>query len=117
MEGPMPYSRSLTAATLLVLAGCGLVVLAGCGLAIKPQGQGPQWVERPIADLTDALGKPDRIVRLPLPSLSTVFLYTAGAAPGYAICEREYFIRGGTVVGYSEHGSDPNCIRSKGNTQ
>jgi hypothetical protein len=109
MEGPMPYSHSLIAATLLVLAGC--------SLTIKPQGQGPQWVERPASDLTDTLGKPDRIVRLPLPSLSTVYLYTAGAAPGYAICEHEYFVRGETVVGYSEHGSDPTCKRLRGNTQ
>ena len=39
------------------------------------------------------------------------------AEPGFAICERDYFIRGATVVGYSEHGSDPHCTRHAGNTQ
>ena len=105
----MPYSRILAAAAFLALGGCALTE--------KPQGQGPQWVERPAADLIDSVGKPDHVVRLPVPSLSTVFVYTAGAAPGYAICEHDYFVRGETVVGYSEHGTDPKCTRRAGNTQ
>jgi len=105
----MPYSRSMVAALLLGLAGC--------GLAHEPEGHGPQWIERPDSALVEKMGTPDRKVRLPAPSLSVVYLYTAGAAPGYAICERDYFIRGGTVVGYSEHGTDPNCKRRAGNTE
>lgn len=88
-----------------------LLVLAGCGLTTKPQGQGPQWVERPASDVIETLGKPNRIVRLPPPSLSTVFLYTGGAEPGFAICQHDYFVRGETVIGYSEHGTDPHCNR------
>jgi hypothetical protein len=105
----MPYTRILLVAIILGLAGChGLY---------EPDGHGPSWIDRPASDLIDKLGKPDHTVRLPPPSLSTVFLYTAGAAPGYAICEHDYFVRGETVVGYSEHGTDPNCKRSAGNTQ
>jgi len=104
----MPYSR-----TLLLAA---FVALGGCSLTEKPTGQGPQWVERPPDDLVKELGKPDRVVRLPSPSLSTVYLYTGGAQPGFALCERMYYVRGATVVGYSEHGSDPTCTRHAGNT-
>jgi hypothetical protein len=82
-----------------------------------PEGHGPQWIERSPSTLVEKMGPPDRQVRLPPPSLSTVYLYLAGAQPGFAICERDYFIRGGTVVGYSEHGTDPHCTRRSGNTQ
>jgi hypothetical protein len=105
----MANSRCLVAAALLGLAGCDLIY--------TPTEHGPQWRERSASALIDKMGKPDRVVRLPAPSLSTVFLYTAGAAPGYAICERDYFVRGETVIGYSEHGSDPKCTRRGGNTE
>ena len=105
----MPYTRILLVAFILGLGGCHNLY--------EPDGHGSRWIDRPASDLTDKLGKPDRIVRLPPPSLSTVLLYTAGAAPGYAVCEHDYFVRGETVVGYSEHGTDPNCKRSAGNTQ
>ena len=105
----MPNSRLWT-----VLA---LIGLAGCSLVYKPEGHGPQWIDRGASDLTDANGKPDRVVRLPPPSLSQVYLYLGGAEPGFAVCERDYFIRGATVVGYSEHGSDPTCKRRAGNTE
>lgn len=103
----MAYSRYLLAAAVLVLADCALTE--------KPTGHGPQWIERPVQDLIDANGKPDRTVRLPPPSLSSVLLYLGGAEPGFAICERDYFVRGQAVVGYSEHGSDPRCTRHGGN--
>jgi hypothetical protein len=103
----MPYSRILMAAALFALAGCN----AWRG---EPDGHGPQWIERPATDLTKKMGNPDRTVRLPPPSLSTVLLYTGGATPGFAICERDYFVRGGTVIGYSEHGTDPNCNKTAG---
>jgi len=105
----MTYRRIACAAALMVLAGC--------ALTNKPQGQGPQWVERPASDVVDTLGKPDRVVRLPLPSMSTVYLYTGGAEPGYAVCQHDYFVRGGTVIGYSEHGTDPKCNRRAGRTE
>jgi len=91
-----------------------LLGLAGCSLTIKPQGQGPQWIERPASDLVETLGAPDRRVRLPPPSLSTVYLYLGGAQPGFAICEHDYFVRGDTVIGYSEHGTGPGCNRTAG---
>jgi hypothetical protein len=106
----MANSRCLIAVALLGLAGCH-------SFPGEPEGHGPQWIERPAADVIDKMGKPDRVVRLPTPSLATVFLYTAGAAPGYAICERDYFVRGETVIGYSEHGSDSKCTRRAGTTQ
>jgi hypothetical protein len=105
----MPFSRCLLAASL--------VALAGCALTQEPEGHGPQWIERSPSTLVEKMGAPDRKVRLPAPSLSTVYLYTAGAAPGFAICERDYFIRGETVIGYSEHGSDPNCHKTAGRTE
>src|SRR5579872_5925134 len=85
-KGKMAYSRCL-------LAAAALVALAGCALTHKPTGDGPQWIERPAQDLIDANGKPDRVVRLPSPSLSSVLLYLGGAEPGFAICERDYFVR------------------------
>jgi hypothetical protein len=109
----MRYSRSLMALGLIAAAVLGLV---GCDLTHSPEGHGPQWIDRPIDALTDKMGKPDKVVRLPPPSLSTVLLYTGGAAPGFAVCERNYYVRGGTVVGYSEHGSDPKCNRVGGRT-
>jgi hypothetical protein len=109
MEAPMPYSRVLLAASFL-----GLV---GCDLTRQPEGHGPQWIERPTDTLVEKMGAPDRKVRMPMPSLSTVYLYLGGAEPGFAICERDYFIRGGTVVGYSEHGTAPDCHRRAGNTE
>jgi hypothetical protein len=102
----MPYLRTISAVVVLGLFGC--------DLTHEPGGHGPQWIERPASGLVDKMGPPDRRVRLPPPSLSTVYLYTAGAAPGYAICERDYFVRGETVVGYSEHGTAPGCNRSAG---
>ena len=104
----MAYSRYL-------LAAAALVALAGCELTHKPTGDGPQWIDTPASDLTDTNGKPDRVVRLPPPSLSTVFLYLGGAQPGFAVCERDYFVRGQAIVGYSEHGTDPKCNRHAGN--
>src|ERR1700736_3950217 len=104
----MIYPRSLIAAALLMLAGCN----AWRG---EPQAHGPQWIERSAESLVAKMGQPDRTVRLPPPSLSTVYLYLGGAEPGFAICERDYFIRGATVIGYNEHGSDPNCHRIAGN--
>ena len=106
----MRPSRTLVAAScLLGLASCG-------GLAGAPDQHGPQWLNRSVDSLVDKMGKPDRTVRLPSPSLSTVYLYTGGAEPGFAVCERNYFIRGATVIGYSEHGTAPECTRSGGRT-
>jgi hypothetical protein len=106
MKRAMPYSRILTAATLLGLAGC--------ELTHSPEGHGPQWIYRPAATLVEKMGAPDRKVHLPLPSLSTVYLYLGGAEPGFAICERDYYIRGETVIGYSEHGVAAGCDRKAG---
>ena len=106
----MRYSRTMLAAALLGLAGCG-------GLSGTPEAHGPQWIQRSADSLVDKMGNPDRKVRLPFPSLSTVYLYTAGAAPGFAICERDYFVRGETVIGYREHGTAPGCNRSGGRTE
>jgi hypothetical protein len=103
----MPHSRNLIAALLLALAGCN-------SFRGEPEGHGPQWVERAATNLVEKMGAPDRTVRLPPPSLSTVYLYTGGAEPGFAICERNYYIRGATVIGYREHGSDPSCKRTGG---
>jgi hypothetical protein len=102
-----------------ILMGALLIALAGCHSPFPGESKehGPLWVERPASDLIDALGKPDRIVKLPPPSLSTALLYTGGAQPGFAICERDYFVRGETIVGFSEHGADPKCNRHAGNTQ
>lgn len=105
----MRYLRSAMAAMLLCLAGCKMWK--------EPQGQGPQWVERPVSGLVETLGAPDQRVRLPLPSLSTAYMYGVGAVPGFAVCEHDYFIRGLAVVGYREHGSDAGCNRSRGNTE
>lgn len=94
-----------------------LVALAGCSSwRGEPDTHGPQWIERPAIDMTDKLGPPDRKVHLPPPAQSVAWLYTGGAEPGFAICERIYFVRGATVVGYSEHGTDPRCNRIAGRT-
>jgi hypothetical protein len=105
----MPHSRIWLTAIL--------VGLAGCDLAHEPEGHGPQWIERPADTLVEKNGAPDRKVRLPPPSLSTVYMYLGNAEPGFAICERDYFVRGETVIGYSEHGTDPTCKRHAGNIQ
>lgn len=102
----MRILRTIMAAALLLLAGCDLVY--------TPQEHGPAWVNRSVDSLVEKLGKPDRQVRLPPPSLSVVYLYLGGAQPGFAICERDYFVRGATVIGYSEHGTDPKCRRTGG---
>ena len=106
----MPYSRSMIAVALLALAGC-------AALRGEPEGHGPGWIERPSPLLIEKLGEPDRQVRLPSPSLTTVYLYTGGAEPGFAICQRNYFIRGGTIIGYREHGSAAGCDRTAGRTE
>ena len=106
----MPSLHRLTAAAALL-------ALAGCDLTHSPDGHGPQWIDRPVDTLVEKVGPPDRQVRLPPPSLSTVLLYLGGAQPGFAVCERDYFVRGHTVIGYSEHGTDPTCTRHAGNTQ
>jgi hypothetical protein len=103
----MPYSRCLTAAAVLI-------GLAGCDLTHTPEGHGPQWIQRPTDTLIAKLGAPDRKVRLPPPSLSVVYLYLGGAQPGFAICERDYYVRGDTVVGYAEHGAAADCTRHAG---
>jgi hypothetical protein len=95
---------------LLAIGGCG-------GLRGAPEAHGPEWIQRSADSLVDKMGKPDRTVRLPLPSLSTVYLYTGGAEPGFAVCERNYFVRGETVVGYREHGTARECNRIAGRTE
>jgi hypothetical protein len=91
--------------------------LIGCDLKIgAPEGHGPQWIERPASTLVDKMGSPDWKVQLPKPSLSAVYAYNAGAVPGAAICERDYYIRGLTVIGYREHGVAADCSRSAGRT-
>jgi hypothetical protein len=106
----MPDLRFITGAAVLL-------GLAGCDLTRTPEGHGPQWIQRPVGALVEKLGTPDRKVRLPPPSLSTVFLYLGGAEPGFAICERDYYIRGETVVGYAEHGAAADCTRRAGRTE
>jgi hypothetical protein len=100
-----------------ILVAVALLALTGCQNPFpgEPKAHGPQWIDRPVQDLIDANGKPDRIVRLPPPSLSSALLYLGGAEPGFAVCERDYFVRGKTIVGYSEHGTDPKCSRHAGN--
>jgi len=104
----MRHLRSAIAVALLGLVGCGVVH--------DPDRHGPEWIGNAASALTDKMGNPDRRVALPLPSLTTVYVYGAGAAPGFALCERDYFVRGATVIGYSEHGSAPGCTRSAGRT-
>lgn len=106
----MRYLRAISTAALALN-------LLGCQMWKAPQGHGPQWIERPAKALVEALGTPDKQVRPPPPSLSVVYLYGVGAVPGASVCEHDYYVRGMTVVGYSEHGSDPACNRSDGNTQ
>jgi hypothetical protein len=105
----IPFPRILTAAAL--------IGLAGCELTHSPEGHGPQWIYRPADTLVEKMGPPDRKVHLPLPSLSTVYLYLGGAEPGFAICERDYYVRGETVIGYSEHGVAAGCSRKAGRTE
>jgi len=105
-ETPMPAARYVIALALLAFAGCDLTK--------EPEGHGPQWIQRPASTLTDKLGSPDRRVKLPFPSLATVYIYTGGAEPGFAICERDYVVRGETVIGYSERGTAPDCKRVAG---
>ena len=103
--------RSMAGALLVSgLVGCG-------GLAGAPAEHGPGWIGRSADTLVEKMGSPDRSVRLPEPSQSTVYLYTGGAVPGFAICERNYYIRGGTVIGFREHGSDASCNRTGGRTE
>jgi hypothetical protein len=102
----MPHSRWLAVGLLLVLVGC--------ELTHAPEGHGPQWIDRNVDALEEKMGNPDHVVSLPAPSLSKVYLYTGGAAPGFAVCERNYYIRGETVIGYAEHGSDPKCNKVGG---
>ncbi|HTZ36857.1 MAG TPA: hypothetical protein VMB84_12570 [Stellaceae bacterium] len=99
------------------LATAALLALAGCGLVNEPEGHGPQWVERSAEALVKKLGQPDKQVHLPPPSLIVVYIYGLGAAPGYSLCERDYYVRGPTVVGYAEHGIDPNCHRVGGHRE
>lgn len=107
----MAHSRILLAAAVLFgLAACRSYWTA-------PIEHGPAWVERPADTLVEKMGPPDRKLRLPPPSLSTMYIYLGGAAEaGFAICERDYYIRGETVIGYAEHGADPKCKRRAGNT-
>jgi hypothetical protein len=92
--------------------------LAGCDFGFAaPNAHGPQWIERPASTLVSKMGAPDWKVPLPKPSLSTVYAYNAGAVPGAAICERDYFVRGDAVIGYREHGAAANCTRSAGRTE
>jgi hypothetical protein len=100
-----------------ILLAAALAGLAGCDLMNEPNQHGPQWLQRSVEALVDKMGNPDRKVRLPPPSLSTVYLYLGGAEPGFAVCERDYFIRGEAVIGYSEHGTAPGCNRRAGDTQ
>jgi len=108
-EGAMRHTPTM-------IAVAALLGLAGCELTHVPDTHGPQWINRSVGTLTDKMGAPDHKVRLPPPSLSVVYLYTGGATPGIAVCEREYFIRGETVIGYSEHGSAADCKRVAGRT-
>lgn len=112
----MRYPRSMIALALaLALAVLGL---AGCGgLSGAPAEHGPAWIERPASAVVERFGKPDRQVTLPSPSLATVYLYTGGAVPGFAVCEHDYFVRGASVIGYTEHGTAPGCNRSAGRTE
>ena len=107
----MAHSRTLlAAAALLGLTACN-------AFRGEPTAHGPQWIERSADSLVEKMGAPDRKLRLPPPSLSTMYVYLGGAAePGFAICERDYYVRGETVIGYAEHGADPNCKRRAGNT-
>jgi hypothetical protein len=106
----MRYSRSMATLFVLGLAGCG-------GLRDAPAEHGPAWIERPADTLVDRFGQPDKRVTLPFPSLATVYLYTGGALPGFAVCEHDYIIRGNSVIGYTEHGTAPGCNRKAGRTE
>jgi hypothetical protein len=106
----MRRTRALLPLFLVALAGCG-------GLRGAPDEHGPGWIQRPASSLVEKLGPPDRQVKLPSPSLATVYLYTGGAEPGFALCERNYFIRGESIIGYSEHGAAADCNRTAGRTE
>ena len=105
----MRHARYAIAVLFAGLAGCG-------GLTGAPTAHGPEWIQRSADSLVEKMGNPDRKAKLPLPSLSTVYVYGAGVAPGFAVCERDYFVRGESVIGYREHGTAADCNRFAGRT-
>ncbi|MFZ0692544.1 MAG: hypothetical protein WAN51_00065 [Alphaproteobacteria bacterium] len=100
-------------------AAIGIVAFAGCAAVNRNyenlsglQGHGPQWVGHSADTLVKQDGQPER--QATAPSGATVYVYTWRSDKDVALCERQYFVRDGNVVGYLEKPIAIQCAQSAG---
>lgn len=104
-------AAALAALTAAVLAGCAKIEQkyeAISGL----EGHGAQWVGHSADMLIKHDGPPER--QMTAPSGAAVYVYTWRSDKGAALCERQYFVRDGDVVGYLEKPMAMQCSQSVG---
>ncbi len=100
-------------------AATGILAFAGCSTVNQKyenvsglQGHGPQWVGHSADMLIKHDGQPER--QMTAPSGATIYVYTWRSDKGAALCEQQYFVRDGDVVGYLEKPIAIQCAQSAG---
>jgi hypothetical protein len=93
-------NKTVALAAFLSLFASGCVLTRG--------GNGPQWVGKHASALVAHSGMPDR--ELKSPAGSEVYIYRAMSLNGRnELCQVQYYVRGGVIVGYAERGEALNC--------
>ena len=102
---------SVAATSILAFAGCATVNQKYENVS-GLQGHGPQWVGHSADMLVKHDGPPER--KMTAPSGAAVYVYTWRSDKGTALCERDYFVRDGDVVGYLEKPIAIQCAQVSG---
>jgi len=106
---------------ILAISVAGLVVAAISGCETVNQkyqavsglhGHGSQWVGHSADMLVKQDGPPER--QLTALSGAAVYIYIWRSDKDVALCERDYFVRDGDVVGYLEKPIAISCDQSAG---
>ena len=110
---------NLTTLFIILAVATGLVAFAGCATLNQKyenvsglQGHGPQWVGHSADMLVKHDGPPER--QMTAPSGAADYVYIWRSDNGTALCERQYFVRDGDVVGYLEKPIAIQCAQVSG---
>lgn len=95
---------------LLMAVACS-VMLSGC-VIFRTGDHGPVWIGQPASALVDGRGEPDH--KTTAPSGATVYVYSRR---NFGVCDEQYYVQDGKVVGFMEQGVALNCSGAAGLTK
>ena len=95
---------------LIVSVACS-TVLAGC-VILRTGDHGPVWIGQHANTLVESRGQPDR--KMTAPSGATIYVYSRR---NFGVCDEQYYVQEGKVVGFMEQGGALNCSGVAGDTK